>query len=402
MAINILSVSQLNRFVKSLLNGAPQLAEVYLRGEISNLSLYQRSGHLYFTLKDQAAAVKAVMFAGNAAHLRFQPQNGMSVIARGSVTLYERDGSYQINVNDLQPDGAGALSVAFEQNKRRFAAEGLFDPERKRPIPRFPAVVGVATSPTGAAVRDMLSVLERRWPLAKVLFAPCAVQGRGAAESVAAALRLLNDDGRSDVILVGRGGGSAEDLWAFNEEPAVRAVSQSRIPVISAVGHETDFSLCDFAADLRAPTPSAAAELAVPDRAELWSRFSALQGQLGRRMAELLSGYDGRIRRAVSSPALQNPIRLVQAREERFRNANENFLCAMRSFLDRKTQYLIEQSRLLSSMNPLEVLGRGYSVTLTERGEPVRSSSQLAPGSRMTTVLAEGKLISVVESAEAP
>lgn len=400
MAMPVLSVSQLNRIVKSMLDGAPQLAEVYLRGEISNLSLYRRSGHLYFTLKDQTASIKAVMFAGNAAYLRFQPENGMSVVARGSVTLYERDGSYQINVNDLQLDGAGALAAAFEQNKKRLAAEGLFDSSRKRPIQQYPETVGVVTSPVGAAVRDIISILGRRWPLARILLAPCMVQGREAAGSIAEAVRLLNEDRRSDVIIVGRGGGSAEDLWAFNEEAVVRAVAASEIPVISAVGHETDFTLCDFAADLRAPTPSAAAELSAPDRAELSARLSAFQDRFSQKFSAQISSYGQRLQRIGSHPTLRDPSGLLEPRRARLKQAAQNFFGSMDAFQQKKAQHLIEQSRLLSSVSPLEVLGRGYSVTLTEGGEPVRSTVGLRPGDRITTVLAKGRLHSIVETVE--
>ena len=268
MSMNVLSVSQITGYLKSLLEGDPNLNPVFISGEISNFTDHYRSGHLYFSLKDEKAVLKAVMFSSSARRLRFRPSDGMKVLCRGRISLYEASGQYQLYVDDMQPDGLGTLNLAYEQLKTRLEKEGLFDAARKRPIPRYPRRVGVITSPTGAAVRDICQILGRRWPMAEIVFCPVLVQGEEAAPQLVEALARMNRVDGVDTIIIGRGGGSLEDLWAFNEESVARAVAASKIPVISAVGHETDFTICDFVADLRAPTPSAAAELAVPDQME--------------------------------------------------------------------------------------------------------------------------------------
>ena len=273
----VLTVSQINTYVKSLIDGDDNLQNLYVAGEISNFTNHYRTGHFYFTLKDERAALKAVMFRSAAQRLRFLPEDGMRVIIRGNVSLFERDGVYQLYCEDMQPDGAGALAVAFEQRKQKLAAMGLFDEAHKKPLPRFPKRIGVVTSPTGAAVHDIQTVLERRFPAAEIIFAPVQVQGELAAPQISAAIEEFNRKKAADVLIVGRGGGSIEDLWAFNEELVAHAVYESEIPIISAVGHETDTTIIDFVADLSAPTPSAAAELAVPDVREV---LFALDGQL--------------------------------------------------------------------------------------------------------------------------
>ncbi len=289
--MTVITVSQLNRYVKSLLEGDGNLSGVMLSGEISNFVNHYKSGHWYFSLKDENALVRAVMFRSAAVRVPFVPENGMKVIVRARVSLYEKDGSYQLYADDMQPDGAGALQVAFEQLKARLQAEGLFDESRKRPLPAYPRRVGVITSETGAAVRDIINVLGRRYPLAEVVLLPTLVQGEGAPAQLCAALqrfeamKAAEDTRTPDVILIGRGGGSLEELWAFNDETVARTVAACTIPVISCVGHETDFTICDFVADLRAPTPSAAAELAVPDCAELCQRVRLL-GTAAARAAE--------------------------------------------------------------------------------------------------------------------
>ncbi|MCH5303946.1 MAG: exodeoxyribonuclease VII large subunit, partial [Ruminococcus sp.] len=269
----IITVSQLNYYVKSLLDNDPHLTNVFLTGEISNLTDHYRSGHIYFSLKDKNAVVRAVMFAGNARNLKFKPEEGMKVIVLCRVSLYEATGGYQIYVEDMQPDGIGALTLAFEQLKKKLEEKGIFSAENKKPIPKFPKTVGVITSPTGAAVQDIRNILTRRFPSVDIVLCPVLVQGTGAPAQLINAVNLFNEYDLADVIIIGRGGGSIEDLWAFNDENLAYSIYASNIPVISAVGHETDFTICDFVSDLRAPTPSAAAELAVPDREELLSYY---------------------------------------------------------------------------------------------------------------------------------
>ena len=280
MNLPVITVSQLNLYVKKMFDSDLTFASVILSGEISNLSPHYRSGHIYFSLKDDTSSVKAVMFAREAARLRFQPENGMKVLAIGRVSVFERDGVYQLYVKELQPDGAGALAVAFEQLKKRLEAKGLIDPAHKRPLPTFPRKIGVITSPTGAALQDILNIIGRRFPLCEVVVAGVTVQGNAAASEIIEAIGAFNRSKGADVLIVGRGGGSAEDLWCFNDERLAYAIYNSAIPVISAVGHETDFTIADFVSDVRAPTPSAAAELATPDIAELTYRLDALERAL--------------------------------------------------------------------------------------------------------------------------
>ena len=276
----VLTVSQLNRYVKSIIEQDFNLQTVFVQGEISNFTNHYKTGHFYMTIKDEFSSIKAVMFKTANMRLKFMPENSMSVIIRGRVSVFERDGQYQLYIDDMQPDGTGALSLAFEQLKNRLAAEGLFDAERKKPIPVYPHRVGVVTSPTGAAIRDIINVISRRFSLAELILCPVSVQGENAAPQIKAAIELFNKKKAADVLIVGRGGGSVEELWAFNEEIVARAVAASEIPVISAVGHETDFTICDFVADLRAPTPSAAAELAVPDKLQQIGMLNAYQKRI--------------------------------------------------------------------------------------------------------------------------
>ncbi|MBQ6935614.1 MAG: exodeoxyribonuclease VII large subunit, partial [Clostridia bacterium] len=275
----VYSVTELNDFVKTLLDNNENLKNVFVTGEISNFKNHY-SGHMYMTIKDEGGAIKAVMFSSYASRLKFVPENGMKVIILGSVSLYSKDGSYQLYITDMQPDGIGALNLAYEQLKEKLSKEGLFNQENKKPIPVFPQKIGVATAPDGAAVRDIFSILKRRFPLAEIVFCPVAVQGASAAPEIANAIKFFNEKSACDVLIIGRGGGSLEDLWAFNEEIVARAIFESEIPVVSAVGHETDFTIADFVADLRAPTPSAAAELAVPDIIELKSDLLGLKQHL--------------------------------------------------------------------------------------------------------------------------
>ncbi len=388
--MQVISVGQLNRYVKGLLEGDARLAAVYIGGEISNFTNHYKSGHLYMTLKDETAAVKAVMFRGNASKLAFKPEDGMKVIVRARVSLYERDGAYQLYIEEMQPDGVGALQIAFEQLKKKLAAEGLFDESRKRPIPGCPRRVGVITSPTGAAVRDIFNVLGRRFPMAQVVFCPVLVQGEGAAASIVSAIERFNAASAADVLIVGRGGGSIEDLWAFNEEPVARAVAVSAIPVISAVGHETDFTICDFVADLRAPTPSAAAELAVPDGAELAALLATYRIRLatacrGKWQASAKALEALRSRRCLAAPQYY-----TEEQTMRLDHLTHRFSAAAKQQLAAADRRLTATAAKLDALSPLKVLGRGYSIGYGADGRVLDSVQQTRVGDPVTWKLSDG------------
>ena len=392
---NMLTVSQLNRYVKSLLEENPLLQEVYVKGEVSNFVRHFKSGHCYFTLKDRDAAVKCVMFKGNAQFLRFTPEDGLSVLVRGSISLYERDGSYQLYVTVMQPEGIGALALAYEQLKRRLAAEGLFDPDHKRPIPPFPQRIGVVTSLSGAALRDIVNVLSRRYPIGTLVVADAVVQGKEAAPSIVAAIQRMNRQRACDVLIVGRGGGSLEDLWAFNEEPVVRAVYESTIPVISAVGHEVDFALCDFAADLRAPTPSAAAELASPSVEQLKLQQIALKSALYRYTIDEMEARRQRLGLLLGEFSQVSPEKAVEQNRQQLENLVELAVERTGKKLDSAQRDLHKYAALLDSYSPLKVLARGYSITRKD-GKVLRDPSEASPGDVLTTSLAGGELLSQV------
>ncbi|PWL62533.1 exodeoxyribonuclease VII large subunit [Merdimmobilis hominis] len=392
---NMLTVSQLNRYVKSLLEENPLLQEVYVKGEVSNFVRHLKSGHCYFTLKDRDAAVKCVMFKGNAQFLRFTPEDGLSVLVRGSVSLYERDGSFQLYVTDMQPEGIGALALAYEQLKRRLEAEGLFDPGHKRPIPAFPARIGVVTSLSGAALKDIVNVLSRRYPIGTLVVADAVVQGREAAPSIVAGIREMNRQRACDVLIVGRGGGSLEDLWAFNEEAVVRAVYESAIPVISAVGHEVDFALCDFAADLRAPTPSAAAELASPSVEQLILQQTALKSALYRYTIDGLEARQSRFGLLLEEFSRVSPEKTLEQNRQELKNLVELAMESTGKKLDDMQRDLHKYAALLDSYSPLKVVARGYSITLKD-GDILRDPGEASPGDIITTKLAGGELASQV------
>ena len=399
--MRVLTISQINVFLKSLIEGDGRLTDIYAAGEISNFTDHYRSGHLYFSLKDEKSVLKAVMFSSAARRLRFKPGDGMRVIVRGRVSVYEPSGQYQFYVEEMQPDGLGALNLAFEQMKAKLEAEGLFRAEFKKPIPRFPMRIGVITSPTGAAVQDMRNILARRWPAAELIFCPVLVQGEGAPAQLTAAVREMNRRRCADVILIGRGGGSAEDLAAFNDEALARAVFASEIPVISAVGHETDFTICDFVADLRAPTPSAAAELAVPDRAEI-----ALQAQgLVRRMRSAVqSGLDDRrqlLDTACAAAVLRSPAALLGTRKMPLDGAVQALKPTQERLWLRERERLSSLSARLDGMSPLKVMARGYAALSDQAGRPVRSVRDVSPGDGVRARLSDGALELTVSGAAA-
>lgn len=396
----ILGVSQLNFYVKSLLEGQPQLRELYIRGEISSFTRNSASGHCYFALKDEAAAVRCVMFRRSAEGLLFAPQPGMRVIVRASATLYERDGGFQLVCYDMQPDGLGAVWLAVQQLRAKLEAEGLFDEAAKKPIPPFPKTVGVVTSPQAAAYSDITTVLARRWPAAQVLLAPAPVQGRGAAHEMAQALGRLDQSGRCDVIILGRGGGSTEDLWEFNSEELARAVAACQTPVISAVGHQRDFTLCDLCADLRAATPSAAAELAVPDRAAQCQQLAELAAHLRQGINIHLQLHNRAILQKKAQIYAFSPQKVVQENRQSYTHLVKLLEMSMRCRLEQKAAGLELGRSRLSSLNPLEILARGYSITTGPGGEVLDSVEQTAPGQEICTRLADGLLRATVNTTE--
>ena len=387
----ILTVSQLNRYVKSLLDGDFRLRDLFLRGEISNYTRHYRSGHLYFTLKEGGSAVKAVMFAGYAQELAFEPENGMAVILRCSVSLYERDGNYQIYVYEMQPDGRGALQVAFEQLYRKLQVQGLFDETNKKPIPRFAQRIGVVTSETGAALQDILNILSRRCPMAQVVLAPALVQGREAPDSLIAALQALDEWGKCDVIIIGRGGGSMEDLWCFNDERLVRQIVACHTPIISAVGHETDFTLCDYAADLRAPTPSAAAELASVKMEQLEERLEILADRTKRAAGHYLAQKEQQLQRLSLQLTHLTPERRLQEYAEKLQNLWNMIQSSEKSVIIKKQEALRLQSARLQALDPMARLAGGYSIVLKD-GRVLSSIQQAQEGDHLQVRLHDGTL----------
>lgn len=385
-----ISVGELNRYVKTLMDNDALLSSVCLLGEISNLK-YHSSGHLYFTLKDEEAEISAVMFRSAASTMRFTAKNGMKVRAYGRISIYEKSGRCQIYVSAMLDDGLGALQLEYERLKRRLAEEGLFALERKRALPRIPDCIGIITSPTGAAIRDMINVTGRRWPAAKILLCPSLVQGDGAPDSLCRSIALLNAYSACDVIIIGRGGGSIEDLWAFNDERVVRALAQSAIPTISAVGHETDFTLCDFVADCRAPTPSAAAELAVPDRAEYLQRTADLTDRLTDRASRIVGEKKNLLLINAKRLELCSPAARLASDRQTLGYKSELLQSLVDGICKSGRDRLSASAQALSLINPLAVLGRGYSVTKDAEGRIISSVGELGLDEEISIVLSDGE-----------
>ena len=384
----ILTVTQLNSYARSVVEQDSNLNNVFVVGEISNFVDHYRSGHLYMSIKDSQSVISAVMFAGNASRLKFRPENGMSVIIRGRVSIYERDGKYQLYIDDMQPDGIGALSLAFEQLKEKLSKEGLFDNEHKLPIPEYPNKIGVISSPTGAAVQDVLNVLNRRYPLAEIIFAGVQVQGDSAAQSICKAIKQMNNTD-VDVIIIARGGGSVEDLWPFNDEKLAYEIFKSHIPIISGVGHETDFTICDFVADLRAPTPSVAAELAVPDIRELKFYISSLKNTLNKYVDNYINDLGYELDKLTNSSVLQKPELYVENCFAYINSLNEKL---NGNFKDNIIKYSSDFAILcskLDALSPLKVLGRGYSITKKD-GIVVNHIDSLEIGDKVSIQFADG------------
>lgn len=363
----IITVSQLNFYVKSLLDENQILSQVFLSGEISNLTNHYRSGHIYLSLKDDKASIKSVMFAGNASRLKFKPTDGMKVIARGRVSLYEAYGQYQFYIDEMQPDGAGALAVAYEQLKAKLEAEGLFNAEFKKPLPDMPARIGVITSSTGAARRDIENVLKRRFPIAEILLFPATVQGDNAPKELIEAVNYFNKNNCADVIILGRGGGSIEDLWAFNDENLARTVFKSKIPIISAVGHETDYTICDFVSDKRAPTPSAAAEIAVPDISTILEKIENLRYTLTYFCKKQIEEQKGKLNLLAGSKALSSSSEYFNNFFIQLDDLTNSLNASANNIISAKTNKLDALSLQLNALSPLNVMLRGYSIALNKK-----------------------------------
>ena len=395
MAQNVLSITQLNEYIRGRLDSDPLLTQVAVRGEISNYKLYP-SGHHYFTLKDESSALKCVMFKGNATRLRFRPENGMKVIAMGKVSVYPRDGAYQLYCTAMAMDGVGDLYAAFEQLKKKLAAQGMFDPAHKKPVPRYPGTIGIVTSSAGAAVHDMLRILRKRYPLSHIRLLPVRVQGVEAPGEIAAAIRYANRYKLADLLIVGRGGGSIEDLWAFNDERVAYAIYESDIPVISAVGHEPDVTISDFVADLRAATPSNAAELAVPDQDALRQNLDALASSMASMLDRQLKAARQHLDVLSQSPALRSPVGYLQQRERSLDLLKNRLIAAQDRNTAQKNQYFVSLVSKLDAMSPLKVLTRGYAMAQSEEGNVIRSVSQVELGERICLTLSDGKLSATV------
>lgn len=376
------------------------LVSVCVRGEISNFTNHYKTGHFYMTLKDEASLIKAVMFRGNASKLKFLPENGMKVIVTGRVSAYIRDGQYQIYIDSMEPDGIGVLYIAYEQLKKKLAAEGLFDREKKKPLPKIPTRIGIITSPTGAAIRDIINILGRRFPLCRPILYPSLVQGDGASAQIIAGIDYFNEKKNVDVLIVGRGGGSLEDLWAFNDEALCRRVAASDIPIISAVGHETDFTLCDFAASVRAPTPSAAAELAVPESSELKRKINNVNARMELLCEQRIKLLKEKLTALSNSRVLTNPMNFIDDRKMALGMTEDKLITRMNTLLERKKSSLVSHAAKLDALNPLSVVARGYSAVFNDEGKLIKSISQTKKGDMVSFMVTDGKISAEVVCAE--
>ena len=396
MEQNVLSITQVNEYIRSQMDRDALLNSVAVRGEISNYKMYP-SGHHYFTLKDEGAALKCVMFKGNALRLRFRPDNGMKVIAMGKISVFPRDGAYQLYCSAMAMDGIGDLHAAFEQLKTKLAAQGLFDPAHKKPIPKYPGTIGIVTSGAGAALHDMLRILKKRYPLTRVVLLPVRVQGTEAPEEIAGAIDYANHFQLADLLIVGRGGGSIEDLWAFNDERVAHAIYRSHIPIISAVGHEPGVTISDYVADLRAATPSNGAELAVPDQDALRQTLDAMSSSMAASLNRQLIAARRQLNILSASPALRSPLGYLEQRKLQLDHISERLISAQMRTVDRKKQQFIGLTSKLDAMSPMKVLTRGYAMTQTSDGQVIRSVKQAAIGSKLMISLSDGRICATVD-----
>lgn len=395
MAQQVITVTQINEYIRAMMDGDRLLNNLAIKGEISNYKLYP-SGHHYFTLKDEGGALRCVMFKGNALRMKFRPENGMKVIAMGKISVFPRDGAYQLYCTGLVLDGVGDLYAAFEQLKAKLQAQGLFDAAHKKLLPQFPGTIGIITSSAGAAVHDVLRILRKRYPLSKVLLLPVRVQGVEAPGEIAGAIRYANHFHLADLLIVGRGGGSIEDLWAFNDEAVARAIYDSQIPVISAVGHEPDVTISDFVADLRAATPSNAAELAVPDQDGLRQTLDSLSAAMATAMTRQIKMRRQHLNVLANSAALQSPEGYLQQRKKAVEILQNRLISAQNMQLSRKQQRFVAMTAKLDAMSPLKVLTRGYAMAQKETDEIIRSVNQINPGEAVRVSLADGAFIATV------
>ncbi|MBE5041127.1 exodeoxyribonuclease VII large subunit [Ructibacterium gallinarum] len=394
-----LSVTQVNQYIKEVMNRDTVLTDILVKGELSNFKAHS-SGHMYMSLKDESGVMRAVMFRSSAAKLRFKPQNGMKVVAHGRITVYERDGQYQLYIDDMQQEGIGDLYVAFEKLKNKLNAEGLFDPAHKKPLPKYPKKVGVITAPTGAAIRDIINVLSRRFSYSDVVLYPVLVQGENSAASIVEAIRYFNRTDGADVLIVGRGGGSIEDLWSFNEEIVARAIYDSHIPIVSAVGHEIDFTISDFAADLRAPTPSAAAELVVPSQNELMDKFNNVYSRLYSQANRILERAKLMLKSQAERPVLTDPRLKLNEQRIYLDRLYQDLTGACTDLFRGKQQAASLAVSRLDGLSPLGALHRGFSVTEDGNGHVIRSVKQTAPGEKISILVEDGRILAVTEKTE--
>ena len=395
----VYSVSQVNNYIKNLIEGVPDLKHILIRGELSNYKIYP-SGHHYFTLKDGESALRCVMFRSSADKLKFRPENGMKVVAGGRISVFPRDGAYQLYCTQLSADGIGDLYVAFEQLKEKLYNEGLFDPTHKKPLPRYPQRIAIVTSSAGAAVHDMIRILRHRYPIAKILLLPVRVQGVEAPPEIVGAIRYANRWQLADVLITGRGGGSIEDLWAFNDERVARAIYASEIPVISAVGHEPDVTIADFVADRRASTPSNAAEIAVPDMSALLQELQSTQVRLIQGQLNALEQRNQRLKVLSESRALTDPMTFIQDKRMQMDYVQQKLAVAAKEQIQGDVQRFARLTASLDALSPLKVLGRGYAMAQNESGSILKSSEQVTVGERIRVQLGRGRLHCVVEEKE--
>ena len=395
MEQQILSITQINEYIRARLDADPLLGSVAVRGEISNYKMYP-SGHHYFTLKDEGGALKCVMFKSSAVRLRFRPENGMKVIAMGKISVFPRDGAYQLYCSAMAMDGIGDLHAAFEQLKAKLAGEGLFDPAHKKPLPKYPGVIGIVTSSAGAAVHDMLRILRKRYPLTKVRLFPVRVQGVEAPPEIVGAIRYANRYKLADLLIVGRGGGSIEDLWAFNDERVARAIYDSEIPVISAVGHEPDVTISDYVADLRAATPSNAAELGVPDQEALMQTLDSYSAAMATSLTRQVKAGRQHLKTLADSPALRSPTGYLEQRKQNILLLKNRLVSAQTQSVERKRRIFVEQTAKLDAMSPLKVLTRGYAMAQKKDGTVLRSIKQVEIADEIAITVGDGSVSAMV------